>query len=301
MHNVSGYFERSFASVLFQHSSFPGEGATAQGLREGLYFAIADSLLQIESSMLPKMECAYSGTTACIAVVLRGVVHFANVGDSRAVVASQGEKGLSCSSCTVDHKPEQRIERARIIAAGGMVRKSLKDGGAGEPYRVYQRGSNAPGLAMSRSLGDVVAHSVGVTAVPDFTKHVLRPQDTHVILGSDGMFDALTRSEISSALCECQDIKAAVEKLAEMSDALYMRVGEEPDDTTVCGASVKFAERAAAAAPRIAMVHGEAAGYSPQEGGLPSPGMLGARYPSCSGRRTGSCRGRLPRRRASSG
>jgi hypothetical protein len=35
------------------------------------------------------------------------------------------------------------------------------------PNRVWQKGCEYPGLAMSRSIGDFVAKEVGVTAEPD--------------------------------------------------------------------------------------------------------------------------------------
>ena len=35
------------------------------------------------------------------------------------------------------------------------------------PHRVWLADEMTPGLAMSRSIGDAVAHSVGVTAVPE--------------------------------------------------------------------------------------------------------------------------------------
>lgn len=233
-HNVSAYYERSFPAVLFQHRSFPGD----------LHAAISGTLSEIQSSMILKMDCTYSGTTACIAVVLKGIVHFANVGDSRAVVVSRSSKGLTCTALTTDHKPDHEAERARIVGAGGTVRKSHKDKTFGSPSRVYVTGTDAPGLAMSRSLGDTQAHSVGVSAIPTFSEHRLGPADTHVILGSDGLFDALDRSEICGALTACQSqghgIKRAVLTLAEMSDALYAKFQEEPDDITVCGCSVEY-------------------------------------------------------------
>jgi len=38
------------------------------------------------------------------------------------------------------------------------------------PHRVWLRDQNLPGLAMSRSIGDLVAESVGVSYTPDIKK-----------------------------------------------------------------------------------------------------------------------------------
>jgi serine/threonine protein phosphatase PrpC len=67
---------------------------------------------------------------------------------------------------------------------------------------------NSPGLAMSRSLGDLVAHSCGVSSEPgkipftilsvllEITKHELDPEeDKFVILGSDGLWEFISNEE----------------------------------------------------------------------------------------------------------
>jgi len=43
------------------------------------------------------------------------------------------------------------------------------------PQRVWVKNINSPGLAMSRSLGDTIAHSVGCACEPDITYTALNP------------------------------------------------------------------------------------------------------------------------------
>ena len=51
---------------------------------------------------------------------------------------------------------------------------------------------------MTRSIGDLVAGSVGVIAEPELQvfSH-LTPQDKVLVIGSDGLFDRLTNKEIT--------------------------------------------------------------------------------------------------------
>ena len=49
-----------------------------------------------------------------------------------------------------------------------------------------------PGLAMSRSMGDEVAHSVGVSACPEVLEFTLGPNDRFVVIGSDGLWEFLS-------------------------------------------------------------------------------------------------------------
>ena len=54
----------------------------------------------------------------------------------------------------------------------------------------------APGLAMSRSIGDQFAHTLGVIATPD-TKYIdLIPEDKFIFLASDGVFEFLDNKRI---------------------------------------------------------------------------------------------------------
>ena len=49
-----------------------------------------------------------------------------------------------------------------------------------------------PGLAMSRSLGDVLAHSVGVSSIPEVTEYVVNELDKFVVIATDGVWEFLT-------------------------------------------------------------------------------------------------------------
>lgn len=45
---------------------------------------------------------------------------------------------------------------------------------------------------MSRSLGDEVAHSVGVSSVPEVKQFLLCPDDKFIVIASDGVFEFLS-------------------------------------------------------------------------------------------------------------
>ncbi len=73
-------------------------------------------------------------------------------------------------------------EEKRITKAGGRVlQMSNAAGRRVGPHRVFNKEMTAPGLAMSRSLGDGYAHSLGVSAAPTCTAHRLSPSDQFVV------------------------------------------------------------------------------------------------------------------------
>ena len=53
---------------------------------------------------------------------------------------------------------------------GGIVSQCndlYDDGKEGGPFRIWMKGCDYPGLAMSRSIGDKIAHSIGVINEPE--------------------------------------------------------------------------------------------------------------------------------------
>lgn len=58
------------------------------------------------------------------------------------------------------------------------------DDGVDGPARVWLGHMDVPGLAMSRSLGDAVAHSAGVSSEPEFFEHIFNQNSTEdLVLG----------------------------------------------------------------------------------------------------------------------
>ncbi|GMF38850.1 unnamed protein product [Phytophthora fragariaefolia] len=155
------------------------------------------------------IDISVSGTTA-VAMLVRGKdVFIANVGDSRAVVARYADEEqryvLHCE--TKDHKPDDPDECARIERNNGRV----FEWGS---FRVWLQDVDMPGLAMSRSLGDSVAKTVGVTAEPDVTiverlqlsstdpKGGERPA-AFAVLASDGIWEFMSTDECIDFVSAC--------------------------------------------------------------------------------------------------
>ena len=118
-------------------------------------------------------------------------MYSANTGDSRAIlVTAEGE----VLPLTKDQKPDDPTEISRITKCGGRVkpRKNPLNGEFIGPMRVWLADKESPGLAMSRSLGDYQAHTVGVTCEPVVTEYTLQQDDQIIVIGSDGIFEFLS-------------------------------------------------------------------------------------------------------------
>ena len=53
-----------------------------------------------------------------------------------------------------------------------------------------------PGLAMSRSIGDYVAHQIGVSADPEVMRFDLNQDHKFIVIASDGVWEFLSNEEI---------------------------------------------------------------------------------------------------------
>lgn len=93
------------------------------------------------------------------------------------------------------HVPTLPSERARIERMGGVVQPIIRpDGSTAGPQRVWAVEAEypAPGLAVSRTLGDRFAKGAGVIAAPSVSRFALLPsRDVCIVLASDGVWDVL--------------------------------------------------------------------------------------------------------------
>ncbi|OWZ19354.1 Protein phosphatase 2C [Phytophthora megakarya] len=188
------------ASVLTRKAS-----VTCDVVSEIFHQAARTVVGQLDASTI---DVSVSGTTAVAMLVRKNDVFIANIGDSRAAIARFADEEqryvLHCE--TKDHKPDVPEECARIERNNGRV----FEWGS---YRVWLQDVDMPGLAMSRSFGDSVAKTVGVTAEPDVTiveklkfstdkKNGERPP-AFAVLASDGIWEFMTTDECIDFVAAC--------------------------------------------------------------------------------------------------
>ena len=96
-----------------------------------------------------------------------------------------------------DLKPTLPLEKKRIIENGGRVEKYIEnDGAANGPFRVWVQDEMYPGLAMSRSIGDFIASSVGVIPNPEIIEYNLNKSSKYMIIASDGIWQFMSNEKV---------------------------------------------------------------------------------------------------------
>jgi serine/threonine protein phosphatase PrpC len=174
-----------------------------------------------------------------MAIIRGNHVTGVNIGDSRVILGKEEAGRMVAQDITFDHKPESPKEKERILACGGRVFAVEYDDGIDGPARVWLGHMDIPGLAMSRSLGDVVAHSAGVISEPEFTEYELNPStDKFIVVATDGLWEFISNQETVDFV-EAQNTPAdAVDVLVTEAATRWMHEEQVIDDTTIIVANL---------------------------------------------------------------
>ena len=144
-----------------------------------------------------KIDCSFSGSTCTTLIINLEKIICANLGDSRAVLAKYENGTYNAFNLSNDHKPNKSLEMKRILLNGGRIEPFYDEelhkylG----PERVWLKNSDIPGLAMTRSFGDNVAHSVGVISEPEIIKYEFNGNEKFIVLASDGIWEYIDSDE----------------------------------------------------------------------------------------------------------
>lgn len=200
---------------------------------------------------------SFSGSTAVTVLLVGNRLICANVGDSRAVLASckypkeikgielpeefktlpDNEKIWLALPLSRDHKPDDEEELKRILESNGRVEPYKEaDGEIVGPSRVWLKNENLPGLAMSRSLGDKIASQVGVVCEPEVYEMILGKDDKFVIIASDGIWEFLPNDQVIEMVVpywESNNPEGACNVLIEEAIKHWEEEDEVIDDITI--------------------------------------------------------------------
>lgn len=177
---VSEYLSKKLPDVLAKLSSFDD-------------LSLTHALLDFDTE-IGKQDFRNMGSTCVFTLVepdhstssQAWKVTAVNVGDSRVMIVRANG---TLVSMTEDHKPDDKLERARIIKAGGSVSNNRVDGG----------------LAMSRAMGDymykinsrITQLEQKVIPLPDITHEVIYAGDRLLVV-CDGIVERINNKDVAN-------------------------------------------------------------------------------------------------------
>jgi serine/threonine protein phosphatase PrpC len=212
-HLVSGYLKQHLPIILVNHLT--NESKSVED-------ALTSGFLEVDKGLgNSRIDCEFSGSTCVVGYIQGKTLTTAWVGDSRGVIGYDAGAGIQPLDLTNDHKPTLPEEKERILKSNGRVEKLVDEVGQPMgPHRVWLQYAWIPGLAMSRALGDVLAHQVGVSSEPEHTVIDLDPTHKFMILASDGVWEFITSKEAVDIVAQYETVEEACRQLV---DEAYQR------------------------------------------------------------------------------
>ena len=186
-----------------------------------------------------KMDSNMSGTTVVSIILTPNNIICVNLGDSRASLFKYDNGIYYCKNLSRDHKPCEADETRRIINNGGRIKKCYDEDHKRYigPDRVWLKNKEEPGLAMTRSLGDKIAHNIGVIDEPEFKSFTYDGTEKFIIIASDGLWEYVSGDQCISIVKpfyeDNMDSKEAALALTKEAFRRWKRKEVAIDDITV--------------------------------------------------------------------
>ena len=198
-------------------------------------FINADNEIKMQNSF----DYYLSGTTCNLVFQFNNHLLDFNVGDSRSILVEDSGDLITqiVHPLSIDHKPDLPEELQRIQESGGTVQK-LRDFNGNElgPLRVFKIGCPYPGLAMSRSLGDLQAKECGVISNPQIFEYEVNSNTKYFVVCSDGVWEFLTNEnvkDIGTNFYKNNDVAGFCKELVNASANIWEQFESLRDDITV--------------------------------------------------------------------
>ena len=182
-----------------------------------------------------------SGTTVVALIITPDKLISINLGDSRLSLFKYDEKNKKYfyKNLSREHKPFELDESERILSQGGRLQKCYNEklNKYYGPQRVWLKNEAQPGLAMTRSLGDKMAHNIGVIDEPEIKKFFFEGNEKFIIIASDGLWEFISGEEcinlVKNFYEEKKDVKEATLELTKEAFNKWKRKEIVIDDITV--------------------------------------------------------------------
>jgi len=234
--DVSQHITANFP--LYLEAELKNYTSVSELTNEAISEALTNAIDKVHSDLLKtKIPLQHSGTTFCGSLIFNNTIYTANVGDSQGFVLANGDsaKEYKIHDLNYLHNPDHPEEKARIQKLGGVVSQipGLAPEEAG-PFRIWLPDMTGPGLAMARSLGDMVAHTIGAIHLPSIDIRKVDASCKYVLWGSDGVFEFLTTDDVAQIILRHKgDLKTIAKTIVKRSVKMWRQYDQVVDDITV--------------------------------------------------------------------
>ena len=179
-----------------------------------------------------EIDSNLSGTTCLMLFQIGKKLIISNVGDSRGIIIKNNE----VIPLSIDQKPNNENEEKRILKHGGEIHQFEENGIKSGPFRVWKKGEDYPGIAMSRSIGDLISSDLGIISEPEIIEMNIDNNTKFIILASDGIWEFLSNENVKDIVMpfyQNNDPNGACQSLIKESTKLWNSEDIVVDDITI--------------------------------------------------------------------
>lgn len=201
---------------------------------------LTEGFLRLHNELIDnhEIDTRFSGTTCISTIISKEKIVCANLGDSRAVLGKCVKGQWRAVNLSRDHKASEIDESTRIIKRGGRIASYIDEETKESvgPQRVWLKEADIPGLAMTRSFGDQIAHCVGVTCEPEIKEYSFQGGEKFIVLGSDGIWEFIDSVECVHIIKEYYikgDVRGACKALIDEAFNRWIKDQNVVDDITI--------------------------------------------------------------------
>lgn len=148
---------------------------------------IKESFILTNNSLIKnsKIDCSLSGASCSIIIITPEKLISSNLGITKAVIARYEKGQYNTINLAKEHNLYDSNEMKRVLNNGGRIKEN----------KIYIKNSEIPGLNITRSFGDNIAHSIGVSDVPYTKEFYFNGNEKFIILASDGIWKFIDSDE----------------------------------------------------------------------------------------------------------
>lgn len=191
------------------------------------------------------LDIKYSGSTFTGVLFFGDKLYVINLGDSRTILVRQGsdntkfvQDDFAIKQLSKDHTPENEKEKHRVLNAGGRIDsfRDRHDNPMG-PKRVWLMDYDEPGLAMTRSFGDTIAHSVGCSDTPEILEYSIQMRDRFLVIATDGIWQWLSNQDVGKTIYPFylkNDAEGAAIQIMKEANSAWLEHSEGIVDDMTC-------------------------------------------------------------------
>ena len=160
---------------------------------------IIKTFIELNNSLInnTKIDCSLSGTTCTSLIISLDKIICSNIGNTRAILARYENGYYTTINLNRDHKPTESDEIKRVISQGGIIRQNfdkIRKINFG-PERIFLKNSDIPGLSMSRTFGDNLAHTIGVINIPEVINYEFKGGERFIVIATDSIWQYIDSDE----------------------------------------------------------------------------------------------------------